>query len=361
MLLRSLLVASIAEAKALGLKKALKHSWGSLRALRHPRASFSALKRLRLLGMNRWLPKHERLFHIRHRFYLSQRLSTLQRTAAVLHHYDYEARTFVPSYHRLVYGGRGLVLWRAEVDGVDFRIRLSASDQLRWEGDLSIEVFANETRVHVVSFTYVDAALFGLPSAPTMFITRNQSMRDEPGWSLFRAAFKNTVPSYFGLAATIGVAAGNGMHQVAAIGHEAQIAYEPEIAATLKNSYDEFWRTFQAAEVEDGHVFLLPAPMALAPLSTVKAKHRKRAADRREAWSAIAASSHAAILARIAREPAPDTDTATESSAELAPSAAAAPGGASSPFGRVRAARNMMIATATVVADVADAITHVVI
>jgi uncharacterized protein VirK/YbjX len=345
MLLRSLLVASIAETKALGLNKALKHSWGSLRALRHPHTSLQTLKTLHGLGVDRWLPKHERLFHLRHRFYLSQKFSTLQRSECVLHHYRYEARTFVPSYHRLVYGGRGLVLWRAEVDGVDFRIRLSSSVQLRWEGDLSIEVFANETRVHIVSFTYVDAALFGLPSAPIMFITRNQSMRDEPGWSLFRAAFRNTVPSYFGLAATIGVAAGNGMHRVAAIGHEAQIAYEPEIATTLKNSYDEFWRTFQADEIDGGDAFVLPAPMALAPLSSVKAKHRKRAADRREAWSAIAASAHAAILARVARQPAPEAEPASagEANPDTAPSAAPAPSGTSSRFGGVRTPRNMMI------------------
>lgn len=305
MLFGRLIAVAFAEAKALGLRKALRHFFGSLRALRDPAGANVLRDVMAAADARRWLGHHEQFFHIRHRFYLSKGLSPAQRLAAVVHHYAFETSQFLPNYRQQVYGGLGLPLWEHNVGGHEFRIQLAASVQMRWEGDLSIELFVDGVRLHIMSFAYVDAAIFGLEPAPIIYITRNQTHRVQPGQGIFRATFKHTVPPYFCLAAVVGIATANDMRRVAAIGHAAQIASTPEIADTLKNSYDEIWLAFHATELND-QAFLLPVPMATAPVSELKAKHRKRALDRRRAWSAVTNAAHAAITAQLVEPVRPD-------------------------------------------------------
>ena len=229
-----------------------------------------------------------------------------------------------------MYGGRGLTLWQQSVDGHSFLIRLTASVSMRREGDLSLHLFVDEVAIHVMSFSYVDAGLFGQPSASMMFITRNQALHEEPEQSIFRSAFRQTVPPYFCLSAAIGMALAQGMQRVAAIRHEAQIACTAEIVEGLKNSYDRFWGVFKGTVI-DAQAFVLPVPLVVTELSELNSKHRKRARDRREAWSAVAQSAQAVIAAELlsgrlagVRETGLDPDGARESSQDQSSSPDAA-------------------------------------
>lgn len=254
--------APLAESRALGTWKALKRTLGSLRALIHPQRSRRAEKALTRLDPSRWLPVHERHFYVRHRFYLSKQLSVRQRIDSCMHHYSHEAERFCSRYRHQVYGGRGLTLRQESVDGHSFLIRLTASSTMRWEGDLSLHILVDEVAIHVMSFSYVDAGLFGQPSASILFITRNQALHQEPEQSIFRSAFRQTVPPYFCLSAAIGIALAQGMQRVAAIRHEAQIACTAEIVEGLKNSYDGFWRAFKGTAI-DARAFVLPVPLVV--------------------------------------------------------------------------------------------------
>lgn len=296
MLLWGLIKTFVAEVRAKGLRAGLLHFVGSLRSLRFPGRTKKAMDLLVQSGSEQWLGKHEHYFHIRHKFYLSKRFTVSQRTDIVAYHYAHEGKHFLPAYRELVYGGPGLALWEARVDDNLFSIRLNASVHMRWEGDLSLELLVNDMPLQIMSFAYVDAALFGLPSGPILFITRNQKHRCDAGHALFRSAFKQTLPAYFCLASVIGVAVANSMSRVAAVSHDAQIACTDEIAQTLKNSYDEFWRAFRATELGN-QAFLLPVPMATVPLSEVKAKHRRRATERRDAWGDVASQSSSSLVA----------------------------------------------------------------
>lgn len=290
--------APVAETRSLGAWKALKHTLASLRTLIHPERSRRAEEALNRLDARRWLPIHERHFYVRHRFYLSNVLSIRQRIDSCMHHYMREAEQFCARYRNEVYGGRGLTLWQERVDGHSFVIRLAASTTMRWEGDLSLHMLVDEAPIHVMSFSYVDAGLFGQPGESILFITRNQALHRAPEQSIFRAAFKQTVPPYFCLSAATGIALAQGMQRVAAIRHEAQIACSAEIIEGLKNSYDGFWRAFNGTEV-DAQAFVLPVPLQMTQLFEVNSKHRKRARDRREAWSAVAQSAQAVIAAEL--------------------------------------------------------------
>jgi uncharacterized protein len=304
----SLACAALAEKRSLGSSKALKHSLGSLRALLHPGRSRRAEAALGALDASPWLPAHERHFYVRHRFYLSKRLSIRQRIDSCLHHYAHEEAHFSARYRRQVYGGEGLTLWQETVGANSFSLRLAASSSMRREGDLSLHLLVDGVAIHVLSFSYVDAALFGEPSAPVLFITRNQGLQQEPEQLLFRTAFKQTVPPYFCLSAAMGIALAQGMQRIAAVRHEAQIACTAEIVDGLRNSYDGFWSAFKGTAL-DVQAYAMPVPLVAPPLSEVPPKHRKRARDRREKWSAVALSAQAAIAAELRSRPLPRTAT----------------------------------------------------
>jgi len=259
---------------------------GSLRGLLYPTLSLQTVQLFNLRRHELQLKRESFFNHLRHQFYLSKRLSTRQRLEVALHHHHYEFSRYSNAYREQVYRNSGLILWQEEVDGAHFCIRLIASRDLSWEGDLSVMLHANGARLCTMAFSYVDSSVFGAGAMPMIFITRNQSDPHAPEQQLFRTSFRHTTPPYFCLAALFGIAMANGMDSIAAVRHQAQIACTPDNQAVLKNSYDEFWRAFRATELDD-QSFVLPVPMTLTPLSEIKAKHRGRATERRKAWSEV--------------------------------------------------------------------------
>ena len=267
---------------------------GPLRGILYPTLSLRTVQLFNLRQQELALKKADLFHHLRHQFYLSKRLSTRQRLEVALNHRDYEYGRYSDAYRAQVYRSNGLTLWQADVDGTHFCIRLIASRDLSWEGDLSVMLHANGARLCTMSFTYVDSSLFGAGETPMMFVTRNQSDPHKPEQQLFRQSFRHTMPPYFCLAALFGIAQANGMDSIAAVRHQAQIACTPDNQAVLKNSYDAFWRAFRATELDE-QSFVLPVPMTLTPLSEIKAKHRGRAVERRRAWSEVSMSTCAVI------------------------------------------------------------------
>src|SRR5262249_36360635 len=160
-------------------------------------------------------------------------------------HYDYEERKRDVPYLDLVYGGRGLVLWQHTANGSHYELRLAVTEDNRYEGDLSVLLLVDGVRVCRMSFSYIDANVFGLASQPAMFVTRNQTDRTAQ-LDRFRKTFKQNSPPYFCLAAICGIAMADGMRALYAIKHDAQIAYEERYAVGFMNSYTGFWRQFEA-------------------------------------------------------------------------------------------------------------------
>lgn len=293
-ILTAFVVSCINDVRASAWLAASTDFLGSLRGLLYPALSLRTVQLFNLRQHELELKREEFFNHLRHQFYLSKRLSIRQRLEVALHHHDYEFRRYSDAYRAQVYRNSGLILWQADVDGTHFCIRLTASRDLSWEGDLSVILHADGARLCTMSFTYVDSSLFGAGSTPVMFVTRNQSDPHKPEQQLFRQRFRHTTPPYFCLAALFGLAQANGMDGIAAVRHQAQIACTPDNQAVLKNSYDEFWRAFRATELDE-QSFVLPVPMTLTPLSEIKAKHRGRAMERRKAWSEVSISTGTVI------------------------------------------------------------------
>jgi uncharacterized protein len=234
--------------------------------------------------------------------FLARPLGLEQRVDCALHHYAYEQANFSSAYVDAVYRGDGLELWRASLQDHVFSIRLVVANDNLFEGCLSVVAFVDGQRVCVLSFSYVDAAIFGAPSGPSVFVTRKQSGRHPEEQQAFARAFHHSSPPYFCLGALAGIALALGTPAIAAIRHEAHPSWQPEEADAMRTSYDEFWAVFQATEL-DAKAYRVPVPLEPGDLADVSAKHRRRAKLRRQHWSEVTDSACAVLRAHLTTPP----------------------------------------------------------
>jgi uncharacterized protein VirK/YbjX len=239
-------------------------------------------------------PKRDSFFFLTHNHYLSRYFTLAQRVDCAISHSSFESRNYGSAYHRCVHHSQhGLELWRRVIGDTLYTVKLRATEDYRYEGDLSVLCFVNDTRVCRVSFSYVDCAVFRQQPESTIFVTRNQTDRG-PELQLFRDSFKQNSPTYFCLAAVCGIAMANGMQSICMIKDEAQIAYAERYAEGFRNSYSAFWEAFGAEEIGGLRAYRMDIPLRLSPLADVK--HKNRAAARRRNWLDVALSARRAML-----------------------------------------------------------------
>jgi uncharacterized protein VirK/YbjX len=288
-LFKHLIETFVGVAGSVGLVRASIGLARSARALRFPAQSRRALVAASAHALDRRGLAPDVFFHLSGRHYLSRHLTTRQRIDSLVYHHDFEQRHYSSSYGHQVYGGAGILLWRSSAPDIQCEIRLEPGNDNRWEGELSVVLYLNGARLSVMSFSYVDSAVFGQPSAPTIFIARNQSGREPEQRKSFQLVFNSSAPSYLCLAAVSGIAMAHGMQSMCAIRHDAHPAWEPKYDGHLDNSYSKFWSAFHARAL-DHQAYEMAVPLASLPLDQVKSKHRKRASDRRKEWQEVAAS-----------------------------------------------------------------------
>lgn len=238
--------------------------------------------------------KRDTFFFLTHKYYLSKAFTLAQRIDCAVAHYSFEGQNYGAVYHRSVYQSpRGLALWHRVENGTRYTITLCATEDNRYEGDLSVLCFVNEARVCRVSFSYVSGTLFGLRPDHMMFVTRSQTDRN-PELGRFRDSFKQNSPTYFCLASVCGIAMANGMPAIVMVKDEAQIAYEEQYARGFRNSYSALWEAFGAQEIVDRCAYIMSIPPKLSPLSSVE--HKNRAVARRRNWLEVALSARQVML-----------------------------------------------------------------
>jgi uncharacterized protein VirK/YbjX len=232
--------------------------------------------------------------HLSHRHYLAQGMPLRERVRCVLSHYSFEESAFDTVYKQAVYRDGGLALWRHEdtAGGWRFEIRLEMASRLCAEGDLTIAMCATcgvkDLYLHRLSFSWVEGAFAGVGSAVVPFIARNQGHRTEAAdaFAAFEQAFPHNSPSFFCFAALQGIAQALGIDEAVAVKSAWQSAYTPAEARHFANAYDIFWGNLGGVPM-NGPLWRIALPIQLKPLTDVSAKHRKRAALRREHWQAI--------------------------------------------------------------------------
>jgi uncharacterized protein VirK/YbjX len=226
--------------------------------------------------------------------YLCRELTLQERIQCAVHHYRYEENTFAASYAESVYGRGGLELWQTRSQHGEFAIQLMPANDNLYEGSLSVVLFVNGLRVCVLSFSWIDGAILGQPSAPILFVTRKQSGRHPEHLKLFAQTFQHSSPPYFCFAAIAGVALANGASQIATIKHRSHPSFAERDADALRRTYDEFWQVFGAQDL-DPKSYRIPVPFELTELNEVGATHRRRARIRRSHWAEVTASASAKL------------------------------------------------------------------
>lgn len=222
--------------------------------------------------------------------YLSAALSTYEKMYCTLTHFKFEENYHDHTYKENIYGGKGLTLWSQIINGRTYKIILKASDRVT-EGELSVQLMCDESLFSIMSFSYIDKRSFGLTPGLSLVVTRNQTYPQRNGSIFFHGDIKQNFPPYFLLAAIYGIAQTNNFHEFLAIPSQHQIFYNGRPG--FCNLYDELWKQFNG--VDCGRSYLLKLPMDIRGISSVKAKHRRRAASRRGHWQEVIDSTMATL------------------------------------------------------------------
>lgn len=290
-------------------------SWAACVA-RSARVMLFRRDHLRLLGLAIYrdyvCPAHDDVFHhLSHRHYLAKGLRLRERVRCATIHYRFENSAFDADYKHAVYRDGGLVLWRRDADGTCFTIRLQMANRLNAEGDLTLALLCGDACLHRLSFSWVEGRFAGVDAPVLPFVARNQGHRGDAAGPMaaFEAVFPNNSPSFFCIAALHGVACSLGIDRIAAVKSSFQCAWTPADTVRFANAYDGFWQTMGGVD-RPGRAWHIALPFALRPLSATPAKHRKRAAMRREHWRAIAESAQLRLSRHVVPDHAAQASTA---------------------------------------------------
>jgi uncharacterized protein VirK/YbjX len=245
-------------------------------------------------------PTDDLFNHLSHRDYLARGLTASERVACALTHYSFEEATFGAAYKLAVYRAGGLLLWRHQLNGSDFTIKLAMASRLNAEGDLVVIFEADGKCLHRLSFSWVEGALAGIDQPIVPFLARNQGRwtDSDAAFAAFEQAFPNNSPSFFCFAAMQGLSQAVGLHQLAGVKSAFHVAYEAANGKHFVNAYDGFWRILGGAALP-GKCYLITLPFYVKPLADMPGKHRKRAALRRENWRLIGDSARRAIARNL--------------------------------------------------------------
>jgi hypothetical protein len=233
------------------------------------------------------------LVHFSLPHYLSRNLSLTERAACALLHFRHESAQYDDRYQHAVYlergPRRGITLWSSHVDGVEYSIRLRASntDIGRCEGPLCVALCVDSVCITEVGFSWVDSRIFGASLGIVPFVTKNQSVKkDSQKLQLFRKTFAQNSPPYFCIAALRGIAQVHRVAGIATVRHDCQFSYREGLASGFLSSYCKFWQAL-GAEPLDAQSLLIPVTLAAPPLEALPARHRGRASSRRAHWQEI--------------------------------------------------------------------------
>jgi uncharacterized protein VirK/YbjX len=238
--------------------------------------------------------------HLNQRGYLIEGLSARQRIQCVLTHYQFEDRAFNAVYKSRLYLENGIVLWKYHVDGKAFSITLTVSPRWAPEGELSVCFIIDGQSVHSLSFNWIGGSMVGLPDDIVPFIGRNQgaACNSLSALTAFNEAFPHNSPSFFCFAAMQGIAYATGLGRVVGIRANANICFETATAKNFANAYDKFWKNLGGTDLP-GAGYLINLPFYSKPLSSITARHRKRAAMRRSYWESISSASRNTLRAYL--------------------------------------------------------------
>ena len=245
----------------------------------------------------------DRMFFLSDKHYLVEGLTARERLDAALAHYGHESHAFDDDYVRQVYLLGGLPLWRKTVKGVDYDIRLLASDDVFHEGALSVELRIDRKRVCIMAYSVVPTGMVlpghSIEGADTIiFLTRKHLTRDHAYQSHFNKAFDRTTPAHLCFGALTGIALAQGRRHAFGIDPMKHPAFGYSPHAQFTAAYEDFWTSLSGRRASI-YGYLLDLPVQLTPLDSLEPSRRKRAIVRRRHSDEVSRSAQDTIAAHL--------------------------------------------------------------
>jgi hypothetical protein len=220
--------------------------------------------------------------------YLRASLAFDSASTALSRHYQHELDSFDETYRSVVYRGVVSYCIKSGLAVAVASIRLGESGEPRCEGDLTLVMDVDGQYAAFMSYSFVDAACFGLPSGTALFVTRNQLM---PALSLFRRYYPNHSPQYFCLAPL----------PASRWPTTSTRSWSSELKpkSPTRSQYQAGFRQFDTAvsgvnsarALSTVQAYVLDLPLTPPSLDSVASKHRARAIERRKTLVAHHAAS----------------------------------------------------------------------
>lgn len=248
---------------------------------------------LRALGVQ------DPLFFLAQRHYLTRDLALAERARAASSHYLTEQVTQPSAYLSTVYQGEGLPVWAAAIGGHHYEIRLTGALDVANEGALSVSLMADQTRVGIMSFSFVPSALVTADSAApgeAVFVVRKQLTRERSYQKPFFDAFDRSTPAHLLLASVEGLVQARGGDRIHGVRAACHPAITGENRSAMTAAYDDFWLSV-GGTVASARAFCIPVPMQLRSVDELPPDRRHRALARRGHAAAIRAAACQAMLA----------------------------------------------------------------
>ncbi|WP_216708228.1 DUF535 family protein [Glacieibacterium megasporae] len=219
-------------------------------------------------------------------FHLAIGLTSDERAALMIHHYDFIA-TKVPAatFSAIVDGGKRL--WCHDSDAGHHRVDVVFSHPTDNEGELTLKYTLDDAILSICSFSFAPGSLAGSPAETIIAVTRIQGMPAD--LNRLRAAIRslgNLSPAIVFIAVLAGIANCYGIPALAGIAGSAQPARDTGDEQAFANVYDAFFESIGGVRATPAF-YRIALPRPEKPLSEVKRTKRARTVGQRELRACI--------------------------------------------------------------------------
>ena len=176
---------------------------------------------------------------------------------------------------------KGVEIWRQERESVWYSADIRFEYWVAREGELTLEMYAHQTIICLLSFSVAPGRLFGFEAREAILISRLQG---NPGqFEQVRAATRamsEVSPKAALFAVLAGVAKAVGIDIVVGVAAANHVSFLPDKRELLERQYDDFFRGLDGTPLAGGfYVIDLSAPAK--PLTLQKTGHRVRTKKKR--------------------------------------------------------------------------------
>lgn len=191
-------------------------------------------------------------------------------------------------------------LFEQVVGPTKYTVVLNISQEYQNEGELSLELKANDMALYILSFSVIPGRVVALADRDVILISRMQGRHVYTEARQARKDLNEVSPQALLYAVLRGVATAIGVDKIVCVSGVNQVFYKPEQDEYFKQSYDEFLASIDAVALDNGF-YLTSVSTPEKPINLVKPGHRLRTKAKRKFKNEVAEAAREAWISKLAR------------------------------------------------------------